>query len=62
MRELMYNRVLFILHKKTSNSHSFTMLQKKKVFRGFENAKLLDPCSFYAKTDNFVFVLFHHKS
>ena len=32
---------------------------QRKSFRGFENAELRDHCSFYAKTENFDFVLLH---
>ena len=54
MRQIVYNRALFILHKKTSNPHIFTTSQKqkyliyaqKKIVPGVENLELLDHCSF----------------
>ena len=68
MRKIMYNRVLFILHKKNAKPSHFVIEKevfwftlKRNSFRGFKNAELVDHCSFYKYIENFGFVLFHVK-
>ena len=67
MRNIMYSRALFILHK---NRHTIKHKKRrhrkrrisfilKRKLRGFVNAEFLDQCSLNKKTENFGFVLFH---
>ena len=70
MRKIMYFEALLILHKKRqtltfSRRHrkrSIWFTLKRKSFCGLVNAEHHDHCSFYTKTENFGFVLFHLKS
>ena len=67
MRKIMYNciieRCLFCI-KNVKSSHFHDVIEKE-VFDShskenhFVASKMLDNCSFYAKTENFGFVLFH---
>ena len=60
MRKMMYNQALFILHKKRQTlTFSRRQRERRESFRGLESAELLDHCSYYKKTVNVGFVLFH---
>ena len=69
MRKIMYNRALFILHKKNVklshfhdviekevfDSHSYLIHTQKKIISWFRKSKLFDRCFFTRKLNFFIF-------